>query len=497
MKILKRKKGITLVALIITIIVLLILVGISLSFVFNGGILDKSQQVVNEYKSEVDKESNMLDKIDQYLKNQISGGNLEENKNKPNPPELMEGMTGIYWDKNGNEVVVTEDNKGNWYNYSEKKWANAKTKDGSYWVWIPRFEYSTDGTNFNVNFIPVSQTTVDDGYTHIHPAFRDGESINYINGEWDEEITGFWVAKYEAGFQSCTQSVDDSGIVIEPMIDESSVKYSDKVYTSSYDKVNALGQSIDLENTKISYPVFKPLTYSYNVISTGDEYTISQEVAKANSFYGLNENNTDSHMTKNSEWGAIIYLANSEYGRDGSYMELNSKNLNNLNNKNIYAVTGYAGDTPNGVGASSTGNITGVFDLCGGVSEQVSAYISDGSGSINIYAQSFAISTKDVEGYKTLSTKYATVYPFDEKSSYDFINNYNVYKNLQTEEYGFGDGILEYKTKLMQYVGENWVFFKRGSYIDGKIEENREFTVGSTAGVAYSFQGFRVILIKK
>ena len=37
MQMLKRKSGITLVALIITIIILLILAGVSLSFVFNGG----------------------------------------------------------------------------------------------------------------------------------------------------------------------------------------------------------------------------------------------------------------------------------------------------------------------------------------------------------------------------------------------------------------------------------------------------------------------------
>ena len=66
-------------------------------------------------------------------------------------------------------------------------------------------------------------------------------------------------------------------------------------------------------------------------------------------------------------------------------MQKNSKNLNNLDNKNIYAVTGYAGDTPNGVGASTTGNMTGVFDLYGGVSEQEAAYISSGKDVIKKY----------------------------------------------------------------------------------------------------------------
>ena len=57
---------------------------------------------------------------------------------------------------------------------------------------------------------------------------------------------------------------------------------------------------------------------------------------------------------KNSEWGAVAYLAQSSCGRNGIEISMNSKNLNNLNYKNIYAVTGYSGETANGVDASTT-----------------------------------------------------------------------------------------------------------------------------------------------
>ncbi len=52
-------------------------------------------------------------------------------------------LTACYWDESGNEV--TGDTGRNWYQYvagdnetdtRTSKWANAKTKDGSYWVWI-------------------------------------------------------------------------------------------------------------------------------------------------------------------------------------------------------------------------------------------------------------------------------------------------------------------------------------------------------------------------
>ena len=71
MQMYKRNKGITLVALIITIIILLILAGVSLSFVFNGGILDKAQSAVNEYQNASQKEQNLLDQIDKYIENEL------------------------------------------------------------------------------------------------------------------------------------------------------------------------------------------------------------------------------------------------------------------------------------------------------------------------------------------------------------------------------------------------------------------------------------------
>ena len=72
MQMVKKKNGITLVALIITIIVLLILAGVSLSFVFNGGILDKSQQAVNEYKNAANNESDILGYINSTLEQKIN-----------------------------------------------------------------------------------------------------------------------------------------------------------------------------------------------------------------------------------------------------------------------------------------------------------------------------------------------------------------------------------------------------------------------------------------
>ena len=67
-------------------IILLILAGVSLSFVFNGGILDKSQQAVNEYENASQKEKDLLNKIDNYLENELG----EITNDEPKVPSVDE-----------------------------------------------------------------------------------------------------------------------------------------------------------------------------------------------------------------------------------------------------------------------------------------------------------------------------------------------------------------------------------------------------------------------
>ena len=275
---------------------------------------------------------------------------------KVNSPELFEGMTAVYWDESGNEIELTESSSeeewNNWYDYNgqgdgQNKWANAVTKDENgnitgYFVWIPRYAYkiesglftSTAGT-ISVKFLQGTSDLDEEGNTisreysytidetnevnnHmndyvVHPAFRDGTSNNFKLGEWDEEVTGFWVAKYEAGYQANTITNNNGGLSTDISNADDEIVYSDLKYTSYYEdyKTNPLGQDLSAEgylNQNMSYPVFKPLTYSYNNIAIGDSYVLSQSIDTANNFYGLNSNKTDSHQMKNSEWRSSSIL---------------------------------------------------------------------------------------------------------------------------------------------------------------------------------------------
>ena len=105
------------------------------------------------------------------------------------------------------------------------------------------------------------------------------------------------------------------------------------------------GSKIDL----CSLPSQVPVAEAY----IGDVYDLC-----LNMYYSLK-----SHLLKNSEWGAVVYLASSEYGRNG--FGISSEN-------GVYFTGGSALGTRNYLNngtQSSTGNTYGVYGLRGGSSE--------------------------------------------------------------------------------------------------------------------------------
>ena len=238
--------------------------------------------------------------------------------------------------------------------------------------------------------------------------------------------------------------------------------------------------------TAIKYPTFQPVTYSMNYINHNDAYNIAKAMTEEGNIYGLT-GSSDSHLMKNSEWGAVAYLSQSKYGLNGTDITINNVNLNSGGAKrtntagksgvdSVYAVTGcttassssgesvqtianingtigntanngaYTWDQLNGCKASSTGTIYGIYDLSGGTWERTATYVANGRGELNKYGASI---TYDRSTLKTASTKYTTVYPFDSSTDNTSItNNETNINTASTNNYKkntliYGDGIRE------------------------------------------------------
>ena len=576
----KKNEGITLIALIITIIILIILTAITISNVMNSNLFGLAKGAAENYVQAGEEEQDKIDELTSYL-------GSENGEEKANAPELRDGMIPIKYDNENKTWVICTKDDPEWYSYTtgDKKWANVMLSDGTYkgeaatvgtkvaendlgsmFVWIPRYAYkilSGYGTSEtgNIDVVFLNGTSDDyydkegkrqtakreidadvkegGGYTNfvVHPAFRNGSKTNYMNGEWREEIPGFWAAKFPAGYQANTITNNDGTLSTTIVNSDDEVVYSEKYYTSYYEdercKTNALNQNLSesgYSTQRISYPVFKPLTYFYNNISIGDAYIISQEIAKANNFYGLNASKTDSHLMKNSEWGAVAYISHSKYGENKEEPYINNYS-SNITSTNLYGISGIYGegrdlastaDIKNekpyneqavGFKGSSTGNITGVYDLNGGVWEFISSYISNGDVNLETYGKIFANSQVNTEGYKTLSTEYATVYPYSVESNISYYNR-KKYKEYRSSIYGYGDAILEtsaseYENGDSQDSGDkSWngdhsfyadfggQFFVRGSEW-ARNSLGGLFCYATSIGMPYVHNGFRSILICK
>ena len=331
---------------------------------------------------------------------EIREGNIYPGYNEEkgvNHPVLFTGMTPVKWNENNEETETTEDDP-DWYDYNEKRWANAKSADGSYWVWIPRYAYKietcyhTSGedclaltgkeagdidvkflkgtTNVSSENILVETTGyeahVKDTSMHhfLHPAFQ-------FNGE---EL-GFWVAKY-------ISSVEDQ---------------SHTCYTNS----SALNcNTVDL-NIKII-----PNATTWRYIELSKAFYVSLNMKNKTDLYGWNQSEVDTHMLTNISWGAIAYLSKSQYGAHTTEV---------WNNSYIGYRSGCSGpnpdadsqdvcveyDTFNGVKASTTHNIYGVYDMAGGTYNRVMGNYN------NLIRHSGFISSEEVAA---IETKYITRY---------------------------------------------------------------------------------------
>ena len=446
----------------------MILAAVTINAAFNSGIIDTAVNGAVNYADAQKKEQITFDDLDKNIQDivnkiedyNIGGNNPEPTEPKANAPAYEgTGLIPVY--HNGSTWVdltsnSTEEEWNNWYSYdtTNKKWANARTADGSMWVWIPRYEYKIDSSakTIAVNFIEGTSTEATSGYT-LHPAF----STDLNNGGWDKDIPGFWVAKYPAGWQNGTNGTNSIG---------SNVEYSSATYASSGSNTSYAGSTASGQN--MSLPVFKANTYAYNYISVGDAYKLSQTIASSNR-YGLS--GVDSHLEKNSEWGAVAYLAHSKYGMNGAEVTINDTDKSN-NPTGIYAVT-----SPETVtNTSTTQNITGVYDMSGCVWERTASFFQGGT-------------TSYTTGMPTgSSSKYVTLY----EGTWDTCNKK-------------GDAVKETSTSgnsssgswngdYADFVTSSGPVFARGGACNNGSSAGL-FAFSNYGGTANGGHGFRAVLI--
>ena len=339
------------------------------------------------------------------------------------------------------------------------KWANAMTTDGSMFVWIPRYAYKiTEGYHTNVAgtievaFIDTSNkflngetgeitTNIEDPEAGkskwlVHPAFTSNPEAGGGFGE----IPGIWVGKFEA--------------------------------TGVYSNGDA---------SKVSV---KPGVQSLRNMTINDQYKAGMKATYGESV------NLNSHMAKNSEWGATVYLAHSKYGTNKKKVEQNKSSAFYTGGTNtveeIY--------TTNKI-QSTTHNATGVYDLNGGAWERTAAYVNNGNENLGTYGGKTA---GDIYGAtekeQSTSTKYKTVYSSENNQSKDYqtAGKKNKGDAVYETSVSYSNGTGSWFDACANLPDGDGPFFSRGGNYTGTIAGT--FCFNDHNGDAVSYGSFRPVL---
>ena len=404
---------------------------------------------LNDIKSSCEGGTNAGDNCIVKLENGIkttycetSSEQVSEDPSGANRPVLAEGMIPITYD--GSKWVKADEYGAynNWYDYGNQKWANAvmvtsSTRDTymnadvgtvvpeadilAYFVWIPRYKYKlfnatyTSGTSAQLIDVTFENGTSTTGTVTCTYNTNGAETCqNKANGNWythpaftlgDTELKGIWVGKFKTTGNATT-------------------------------------------------PTIKPDIAFLKDITIATMYSTGQLFRTTNYLTTNGINQTDSHMMKNIEWGAIAYLKQSNYGLGLTDISINSKGSSYKNN----------------VAQSITGNITGIYDTANGPWEYV----------MGNYAKTAGKSGLTVS---TVSTQYI-----------------DIYNGTSVSASHLGDAVGEtagWYNDFVYFVSSYSSWFSRsGNYLEGGLGRG-VFSFNSGEGNANSNYSFRVALSVK
>ena len=396
-------------------------------------------------------------------------------------PVLSDNLIPVTIADNG-EVTYADITK-EWYNYGKKIWANAvileegtnyKVGDviqdsdiQSYFVWIPKYRYKLFNTdNYSLTTV-ASRTDVESKAQEIEIEFENKDtkvSTGSTNGTWLTHpaftafnTNGFWVGKFETGYKGATTTA-----------------------------------SAQVNSNDTSKVIIKPNVYSWRNINIKNIFETS---------YNYNRE-VDSHMMKNTEWGAVAYLSHSKYGIDKEV---------NINNNSTYK-TGYSslttldqssypgiygdGDaynqsynTETGYLASTTGNISGIYDMNGGAWEYMASLMSNHLGSSGFTEDTISnYESKYFDVYSTSSTMTSYQYRIlgDATAEMGPFYQYNDKDNVTWNH-------SSWYASSSNFIDSSGTWFVRsGRYNYGAF--GSQFYFGRNTGNMFSSFSFRIIL---
>jgi len=425
-----------------------------------------------------------LDKVKNEINNKLETLAYRDTILNGADPVLKTGMIPVIIESDG--TVRKADTTKKWYDYDAKMWANAVTVSETnrssyesadsgtiisetdiltYFVWIPRYRYRlwyVEALDENTELDTTKVHSID----IVFESKNTAKSIGFENGQYlthpaftfgDEEVNGIWVGKFETGYNGATTTTDAEVETADPF-------------------------KVIIKPSTITTSV-----YSWRNINVSNMFYTALGINSTGQTFGLNMD-SDTHMMKNTEWGAVAYLSHSKYGKNSEV---------HINNNSGY-MTGCGGDTVDEAGdticknqfgtktdgiynQSTTGNISGIFDMSGGSQEYVMGYTTNAT-------TQFGLSGFDSTAFP--GNKYLDTYVSTTDIQYS-----NRILGDATGEFGpFITNTNSWYGDYADWVDSEFPWFKRGGDWSSNINAGL-FDFRSNTGAGSSENTFRIVIV--
>ena len=352
MRSIKENRGITLIALAVTIIVILILAGVTIDAVFSeNGIINKAKEAANSMNNAVANDqaelNDLLEELNEIMNSEWNNNIEIPEENtipEPDPEEPVYTEDGVlvpegfyYVGGKKEEGIVISDNA-----QDENKGTShetAKTLRGNQFVWVPvedinefkRYEGYLDGR-------------LDEKLSScIEPNLSSGD---IEKSEYEamyssvRENKGFYIARYEAGTGSNIERNENSGIEDEVVSKQGYIVYDYIGWSNSNDITNQNGGAVqkarEMYSGKEEYGVNSTLCYGVQWDATMSFIDPEFKTGNCGSYsFVVNSNNKGCYNTnKSSVTGASeSYKTKNIYDLGGNVFEWTMESDNQGNNR--------------------------------------------------------------------------------------------------------------------------------------------------------------------
>ena len=359
----RRNKGITLIALVITIIVLLILAGVAISMLSGeNGILKKAAEAKTKTEQAQANETEDLASYEDVI-NESTGnlGKVKDNKNK-----VIEGRKAKLQDDNGETIVVPVGFKIKEDSPTEvKKGIVVVAPDNSEFVWVPVKDVSKMyGTNAEGKKLGKLYNFTSGGYTALNWTETSGiMALTSVTGEREPDYLSD-PTNGDAVTGDDTKGIGllKSKVGLNGTDEEILTKWKTQLQNEFDEMIKYVGKNKGFYVGRYETSLNET---SKNAQSVSGATSATAEASSANTWYGLYQKDKE-YSGKNKLTNVVgsSMIWGSQYDQMMMWMQGNGIDVTSATPKNLEGVT-TSGNTTQKTGTVSTDKLNNIYDLLG------------------------------------------------------------------------------------------------------------------------------------